>query len=71
MARAVQVAKSELRQKLLMCSPGLLWLAIMFVKPHKVFNMPTTRPSTNYNRNPKLLKVFILSDRSTRYLNQM
>lgn len=37
--RIVQVAKSELRQKLLMCSPGLLWLVIMFVKPHKV-----TRP---------------------------
>eukprot|EP00903_Cladosiphon_okamuranus_P015722 g14512.t1 len=32
---ADKVAKSELRQKLLMCSPGLLWLAIMFVKPHK------------------------------------
>lgn len=39
MPHAVQVAKSELRQKLLMCSPGLLWLAIMFAKPHKV-----TRP---------------------------
>ncbi|CAM9197392.1 unnamed protein product [Hapterophycus canaliculatus] len=32
---ADKVAKSELRQKLLMCSPGLLWLAIMFAKPHK------------------------------------
>ncbi|CAB1106652.1 GT22 [Ectocarpus sp. CCAP 1310/34] len=32
---ADKVAKSELRQKLLMCSPGLLWLAIMFSKPHK------------------------------------
>eukprot|EP00752_Nemacystus_decipiens_P010009 g8924.t1 len=32
---ADKVAKAELRQKLLMCSPGLLWLAIMFLKPHK------------------------------------
>ncbi|CAM9757027.1 unnamed protein product [Pylaiella littoralis] len=32
---ADKVAKSELRQKLLMCSPGLLWLALMFAKPHK------------------------------------
>lgn len=35
---AVQVAKSELRKKLLLCSPGMLWLIVMFSKPHKVRN---------------------------------
>lgn len=50
MPHAVQVAKSELRQKLLMCSPGLLWLAIMFVKPHKV----TCLPHAHSAGNPKL-----------------
>ncbi|CAM9298328.1 unnamed protein product, partial [Ascophyllum nodosum] len=32
---ADKVAKSEIRQKLLMCSPGMLWLVIMFLKAHK------------------------------------
>ncbi|CAM9863175.1 unnamed protein product, partial [Laminaria digitata] len=32
---ADKVAKSELRQKLLLCSPGMLWLLVMFSKPHK------------------------------------
>lgn len=32
----MQVAQVELRQKLMLCSPGLLWLALMFAKSHKV-----------------------------------
>lgn len=30
-----KVAQVELRQKLMLCSPGLLWLALMFAKSHK------------------------------------
>lgn len=50
-----QVAKSELRQKLLMCSPGLLWLAIMFAKPHKV--QPHHEPMRIWNYGQKAFVI--------------
>lgn len=54
--RLVQVAKTELRQKLLMCTPGMLWLVLMFSKAHKVCYgiVPKSKwyPDTQLDKQP-------------------